>query len=115
MWTFGCVNCRNVIPSLIEWHEKYSSEGLIIIGNHFPEFERESVLANLQQAVKELKIPYAVAEDNLGETWKAYKTHYWPSLYLIDKQGHLRYTHIGEGSYQQTENAIKALLAESTK
>lgn len=112
MWTFGCINCRNVIPHLIDWHDKYSSEGLVIIGNHFPEFERESVLSNLEQAVKELKIPYAVAEDNLGKTWKAYETRYWPSLYLIDKQGHIRYTHIGEGKYQETEDAIILLLNE---
>ena len=115
MRNFGCINCRNVIPSLIEWHEKYSPEGLVIIGNHYPEFDRESVLANLQQAVVELEIPYAVAEDNLGETWKAYNTRYWPSLYLIDKQGHLRYTHFGEGKYQETEEAIQSLLAEPTE
>ncbi len=112
MWTFGCINCRNVVPHLIDWHEKYSSDGLVIIGNHFPEFDRESVLTNLEQAVKELKIPYAVAEDNLGNTWQAYETRYWPSLYLIDKQGHIRYTHIGEGKYQETEDAIISLLNE---
>lgn len=112
MWTFGCINCRNVIPHLIDWHDKYSAEGLVIIGNHFPEFDRESVLSNLEQAVKELEIPYAVAEDNLGNTWKAYETRYWPSLYLIDKQGHIRYTHIGEGKYQETEEAILSLLNE---
>ncbi len=84
----------------------------MIIGDHFPEFDRESVLENLQQAVEELKIPYAVAEDNLGKTWNAYNTHYWPSLYLIDKNGHIRYTHIGEGKYQETEDAIVALLNE---
>lgn len=112
MWTFGCINCRNVIPYLIDWHDKYSSEGLVIIGNHFPEFDHESVLSNLEQAVKDLKIPYAVAEDNQGNTWKDYNTRYWPSLYLIDKNGHIRYTHIGEGKYQETEDAIVSLLNE---
>lgn len=113
MWTFGCINCRNVIPHLIDWHDKYSSEGLVIIGNHYPEFDHESVLSNLQKAVDELNIPYAVAEDNLGATWKAYGTRYWPSLYLIDKNGHIRYTHVGEGKYQETEDAIVYLLSEN--
>lgn len=112
MWTFGCINCRNVIPNLIDWHEKYSAEGLVIIGNHYPEFDHESVLSNLEQAVEDLKIPYAVAEDNLGETWKAYNTQFWPSLYLIDKRGHIRFTHIGEGNYQEIEDAILTLLNE---
>jgi peroxiredoxin len=54
-----------------------------------------------------------VAQDNNGDTWRAYKNHYWPALYLIDKQGHIRYVHIGEGRYKETEDNIKALLAEN--
>jgi hypothetical protein len=33
-------------------------------------------------------------------------------LYLIDKRGYIRYTHIGEGAYEETEEAIRFLLAE---
>ena len=53
-----------------------------------------------------------MAQDNDGQTWQAYNTHYWPTIYLIDKRGHLRYEHIGEGAYAETESAIQALLAE---
>ena len=31
---------------------------------------------------------------------------------LIDKWGNIRYTHIGEGAYEETEQAILTLLAE---
>lgn len=86
-----------------------------MIGNHFPEFAHESDLKNLKQAVNDLDIPYAIAEDNEGKTWRAYNNHYWPTLYLIDKNGHLRYIHIGEGRYAETEAAIQALLAEPVK
>jgi len=102
-----------VIPSLKEWDQKYRSQGLIIIGNHFPEFSFEADLTNLKAAVADYGIDYAVAQDNGGKTWQAYKNHYWPSLYLIDKTGHLRYTHIGEGNYKETEAAIQSLLAEA--
>ena len=112
MWTFGCINCQNVMPSLKDWHDKYKDQGLVIIGNHFPEFSYEADLENLREAIDRFGIEYAVAQDNDGATWKAYKNHYWPALYLIDKQGHIRYVHIGEGRYQQTEENIKALLAE---
>jgi len=112
MWTFGCINCQNVMPSLKEWHSKYNNQGLVIIGNHFPEFSYEKDLANLKDAITRYDIQYAVAQDNDGSTWRAYKNHYWPALYLIDKQGHIRYVHIGEGSYKETEENIKALLAE---
>ena len=66
----------------------------------------------LIEAMERLDVPYPVAQDNEGQTWRAYKNRYWPSLYLIDKWGRIRYTHIGEGAYQETEAAIQALLAE---
>jgi len=112
MWTFGCINCQNVMPSLKEWHTKYNDQGLVIIGNHYPEFSYEEDLSNLKEAIARYDIQYAVAQDNDGATWRAYKNHYWPALYLIDKQGHIRYVHIGEGRYKETEENIKALLAE---
>ena len=101
-----------MIPSLKEWDEKYRDQGLVIIGNHYPEFSFEEDLTNLQTAVSEYGIKYAVTQDNDGATWKAYKNRYWPSLYLIDKNGHLRYTYIGEGGYKTIEAAIQSLLAE---
>ena len=113
MWTFDCINCRNVVPSLKGWYEKYSPQGLVVIGNHYPEFSFERDLDNLKAAVAELGIQYPIAQDNDGKTWSAYNNHYWPTLYLIDKRGHLRYQHIGEGSYSETANAIQSLLAES--
>lgn len=102
-----------MIPSLKEWDQKYRDRGLVVIGNHYPEFSFEANLTNLQAAVSDYGIEYAVAQDNDGATWQAYKNRYWPTLYLIDKNGHLRYIHIGEGRYQETETAIQTLLAES--
>lgn len=112
MWTFNCINCQHVMPSLKAWHEKYSGQGLVVIGNHYPEFSYEADLGNLKQAIERFQIPYAVAQDNDGVTWRAYHNSYWPALYLIDKTGHIRYTHVGEGAYQETESAIAALLTE---
>jgi thiol-disulfide isomerase/thioredoxin len=112
MWTFDCINCRNVLPALRGWHEDYANQGLVIIGNHYPEFAHEADLDNLTAAVSRLDIPYPVAQDNAGLTWRAYDNHFWPALFLIDKQGRIRYKHIGEGRYAETEAAIQALLAE---
>ncbi len=84
-----------------------------MIGNHYPEFDHEADLDNLKAALQDLDISYAVAQDNDGKTWRAYRSRYWPSLYLIDKRGHIRYTHIGEGRYGEIESAIQALLAET--
>lgn len=98
-----------------EWHENYAGDGLVVIGNHYPEFNYESKLDNLKQAVDDLDVPYPVLQDNDGVNWQAYKNQYWPTLYLIDKNGHVRYIHIGEGNYNDTEAAILALLAEPVK
>jgi len=94
------------------WHDTYGPEGLVIIGNHYPEFSYERDLANLVAAVEELEIEYAVAQDNERRTWDAYGVRYWPTLYLIDKAGNIRFTHIGEGRYDEIEVAIRTLLAE---
>jgi hypothetical protein len=94
------------------WHEKYGAEGLVVIGNHYPEFAYERDLDNLTAAVKDLGIDYAVAQDNDRATWDAYGVRYWPTLFLIDKNGDVRYTHIGEGRYEEIELAIHVLLAE---
>jgi hypothetical protein len=102
-----------VIPSLKGWRDEFSDDGLVIIGNHYPEFSYEADPDNLKQAVNALEIPYAVVQDNDGINWRAYENRYWPTLYLIDKQGHIRYRHIGEGRYDETETAIRQLLAES--
>lgn len=102
-----------MIPSLKEWDQKYRAQGLVIIGNHYPEFSYEADLDNLTAKVSEYGIEYPVVQDNEGTTWKAYKNRYWPALYLIDKQGHIRYIHIGEGRYKETEAAIQTLLAEA--
>jgi len=113
IWTFGCINCQRVIPYLRDWHERYRDQGLVVIGNHYPEFAYEQDLGNLREALVRFDVPYPVAQDNDRATWSAYRTRYWPTLFLIDKRGHIRYNHIGEGRYAETESAIQALLSES--
>lgn len=101
-----------MIPSLREWYTKYKDQGLVLVGNHYPEFRYERDLDNLKEALERLDVPYPVAQDNDGVTWRAYKNRYWPTLYLIDKRGDIRYVHIGEGRYAKAEAAIHALLIE---
>ena len=111
-WTFGCFNCRNIEPQVKRWHEQYAQQGLVVIGVHTPEtdFERES--KNVEHYVRAQHIAYAVVTDNDFATWTRYGTRAWPTVYLIDKQGRIRYAHIGEGNYAQTEQQIQTLLAE---
>ena len=101
-----------MIPSLRGWHQQYADQGLVVIGNHYPEFTFEHDINAVKDAIVRLDVPYPVLQDNGRETWNAYNNRFWPALYLIDKQGRLRYRHFGEGRYEQTEQAIVDLLRE---
>ncbi len=96
-----------------EWDEKYSGDQFEIIGVHYPEFSYEEELENVQDAVERYGIAYPVALDNDGLTWRTYRQRYWPTRYVIDKNGRIRYKHIGEGAYGETARVIEALMAES--
>ena len=111
-WTYSCINCIRTLPYMNDWHAKYADKGLVIIGVHTPEFEFEKDYGNVKQAVEKYGIKYPVVQDNDYGTWRAYENNYWPRKYLIDKDGNIRYDHIGEGGYQETEEAIQELLRE---
>lgn len=111
-WTYSCINCIRTLPALKALHEKYADDGLVIIGVHAPEFAFERVLENLQREVRDFGIEYPVFQDNDFATWRAYKNRYWPAKYIIDKQGNVRYTHFGEGGYEETEQVIQYLLGQ---
>ena len=112
-WTYSCINCLRTLPHLKAWYAAYHDKGLVIIGVHTPEFAFEHVTSNVQAAVKRLGIAYPVMQDNDYKTWDNYANQYWPAEYLIDKQGHVRHTHFGEGEYPQTEALIRRLLGDN--
>jgi thiol-disulfide isomerase/thioredoxin len=111
-WTYSCINCIRTIPYLNAWHEKYADDGLVIVGVHTPEFEFEKDYNNVKAAVEKFEIKYPVVQDNDRGTWKAYENRYWPRKYLVDNEGYIRYDHIGEGEYAETEKVIQSLLSE---
>lgn len=109
-WTFSCINCIRTLPYVTRWHQQYAAQGLQIIGIHTPEFAFERDINNIQRALEKYEITYPVPVDNEYETWKAYRNRFWPHLFLADRDGFLRYDHIGEGAYDETEQTIRQLL-----
>jgi thiol-disulfide isomerase/thioredoxin len=112
-WTYSCINCLRTLPALRAWDSRYRRDGLTIIGLHAPEFPFERDAGNVGRAIARNGIRYAVAQDNDFANWSAYGNQYWPAKYLIDARGRVRYVHFGEGNYDRTERAIRALLAEA--
>jgi thiol-disulfide isomerase/thioredoxin len=111
-WDYTCVNCIRTLPYLREWHSRYKNKGLTIVGVHAPEFYFGSVSELVQLAMRDFGIEYPVLLDNEYQVWQAFANRYWPSKYLIDTEGYMRYFHPGEGGYGETETAVQMLLRE---
>jgi thiol-disulfide isomerase/thioredoxin len=111
-WDFTCVNCIRTLPYIREWHRRYEPLGLSVIGIHAPEFYFGRAPEILEQGIAEFNLPYPVMLDNDYTAWKTFANKYWPSKYLIDTAGYMRYFHAGEGAYEETELAIQELLRE---
>lgn len=112
-WTYSCINCLRAIPYVRAWADKYSQQGLVVIGVHAPEFAFEKNLDNVRKAVADLQITYPVAVDNDYAVWRAFNNQYWPAHYFVDAQGRIRHHHFGEGGYDESERVIQELIAEA--
>ena len=112
-WTYSCINCLRTLPHVKAWYRTYAKDGLVVVGVHTPEFAFEHVPSNVRGAVHRLGVTYPVALDNDYKTWNAFHNQYWPAKYLIDRRGHLRFVHFGEGEYDTTEARIRTLLGEN--
>jgi alkyl hydroperoxide reductase subunit AhpC len=101
-----------VIPQLRAWQAKYEAGGLTIVGVHTPEFFWEKPFDKVVAATSRFGIRYPVVQDNDATIWRRFGIWAWPTTVLVDKHGVLRYQHIGEGNYDETESVIRRLLAD---
>ena len=111
-WTYSCINCLRTLPHLEAWDRMYRKDGLVIVGVHTPEFAFEAEPGNVRAAIKRLGVRYPVALDPKYGTWDHWGNQYWPAEYLIDRRGHVRHAHFGEGAYDESERTIRLLLGE---
>lgn len=111
-WTYSCINCIRTLPYLKGYWEKYKDAPFVLVGVHTPEFVFEKSESNVRDAMKRHGLTYPVVQDNDYNIWRAFANRYWPAKYLIDAEGRIRYTHFGEGAYEETDEAIAELLKE---
>ena len=109
-WTYSCVNCVRTLPYVRAWYDRYGRDGLVVVGVHSPEFDFEHVRANVEAATHRLGVTWPVVLDNQKAIWDTFANNYWPADYVADRDGHIRYKHIGEGGYQETEDVLRNLL-----
>ncbi len=112
-WTYTCINWLRTHPYVRAWAARYRDHGLAVIGVHTPEFRFEHELDNIRQAAASMRVDWPIAVDNDYAVWQAFANHYWPALYFVDAQGHMRHHRFGEGDYERSEMVIQQLLAEA--
>ncbi len=112
-WDYTKQSCIRALPYIQEWNRRYADKGLVTIGVHTPAFPFGRDPMNVRSAIDRLNICYPVVSDNDYIIWGAFRNQFWPTKYLIDKHGFIRYLQVGEGSYQNFEHALQSLLVEA--
>ncbi|MCG6873023.1 MAG: redoxin domain-containing protein [Gammaproteobacteria bacterium] len=117
VWTFDCWNCYRSIPWLKQLAKKFAAAGLRLVGIHSPEFDHERKRENVVAKCEEFGIRHPVMMDNAHAYWQALGNRYWPTFYVVDRQGRIRgtfigETHAGDAQARRVENLIQTLLGE---
>jgi len=110
-WAFDCDPCKETIPRIEAFHEKYAKEGLVVIGVHTPRTELEKQVPKLREAIKAMGIRYPVVVDDKQKIFSDYRCDLWPTQFVIDKEGYIRLVHGGVGRYADIEEAIVEALS----
>jgi thiol-disulfide isomerase/thioredoxin len=112
-WTYTCINWLRTLAYLRAWADRYTDQGLLVLGVHTPEFDFERDPDNVRRAATDLRVDYPVAIDSDYAIWSAFDNHYWPAFYFVDAQGQIRHHRFGEGEYEMSEMILQHLLSEA--
>ncbi|MEM9042255.1 MAG: redoxin domain-containing protein [Actinomycetota bacterium] len=116
-WTFGCVNCRNTMQQNVALYEKYGGDDFEIVGIHAPEFDFERDPDRILESAAEQNITWPIVLDTEKRTfhsWQEGRRGFWPRVYLLDRDGNVRYDRIGEygdSGFEELDAAVGALIA----
>ena len=112
-WAFDCDPCKETVPHIRELYEKYSKNGLVVIGVHTPRTDLEKQVPKLREAIVAMGIRYPVVVDAAQKTFADYRCDLWPTKFVIDKKGFIRLSHGGVGRYAEIERVIQTALKEN--
>ena len=100
------------MPHIVELHEKYAKDGLVVIGIHTPRADYEKDVPKLREAILRMGIKFPVAVDEKQKIFRDYLCDLWPSQFVIDQTGIVRYSHGGVGRYPDMEEVVRDLLQQ---
>lgn len=112
IWTFGCINCKRTLPNLQALYEEHQGEEFEIVGIHSPEFEYEEDPDAILAAAEDLGVTWPIVLDTRQKTFFGWQGSrgFWPRTYVVDRDGIVRFDHIGEGAYEELNSTVETLL-----
>jgi len=103
-YAFGCGNCIRSLPYYNDWYNGFPKRSFSIIGIHRPETKQERIIEKVREKAAKANMKYPIAIDNDSLAWDSWANRIWPSIYLIDKNGFVRYWWYGELNWQGTQS-----------
>ena len=117
-WSVSCHICKENMPRVSEWREKYREEGLRVIAVHMPRYPSDMDEGPVREAIEKFNITEACAVDNEHKLRDAFKNDqgYVPAYYLFDREGKLKSFAAGERGLDLLFSAMnRTLAAEASK
>ncbi len=108
-WTYGCINCMQVVPDLKALEAHYGDK-LLIIGVHSAKFVGERDSDRILAAAKRFGITHPVINDSSFDVWEGFKVDAWPTMVLLDGNGVEINRYAGEGHRADIEADINKSL-----
>jgi thiol-disulfide isomerase/thioredoxin len=108
-WTYCCINCHHIIPTLSKLEEKYKNQ-IVVIGVHTAKFEAEKITANIRKKVREYNVKHPVVNDANQVIWNNFGVNSWPTLVLIGPDGNVIDKAGGEVSFDVLDRVIGKLV-----
>ncbi|HEY9775131.1 MAG TPA: redoxin family protein [Planktothrix sp.] len=112
-WAISCGTCKESLPDINHWAQKYAAQGLKIISIHMPRQESDTSVEAVKEAIAEYDIKQPCVVDNWHEITDAFENKYVPAFYLFDREGKMRDYKAGEKAPKMVEQAIERILKEA--
>lgn len=109
-WSVSCHMCKESLPQINEWREKYAANGLKVIGIHMPRSQSDTNVDAIKETIAQYELTHPVAIDNEMKTTDAFQNEYVPAYYLFDESLQLRHYQAGEKGLNLVKKRLHRIL-----
>lgn len=109
-WSVSCYMCKESMPTVNEWRDKYAANGLKVIGIHMPRSEKDTDIETIKQTIVEHSLTHPIGIDNEMKTVDAFQNEYVPAFYLFDENLQLRHFQAGEKGLNLVKKRLFRIL-----